>query len=517
MTKEDEFQLEHLISKRAAGRVRVHFTTTNSENAPEGYKPHDSPLHLSWGTPNDGFFPVDSVEVKTVDAPFQSSLGITHTNNSLEVLPKDSNIEKTMKDLKIDAESKNKVDILKRREDKDLIDIRQGFQYSMSTGMPQLVKFTEDFIKRTHKPSYSEWGTILTTGAGDGILKCTDALLNEGDVLLMEEFTFTPTLMMVKEAGATAVPIKLKVSSDSEGLDLEYLTNLLENWETEKPGLRRPKALYTIPTGQNPTGLTQTLEFRKKVYALAEKYDFAIIEDDPYGYLTLPPYKKPEEGIVKLDEFIDIEEYITKHLTPSYLEIDTSGRVLRIETFSKLFAPGLRVGFIVAHKRFIDVINRYTAIVTKFPSGVAQTVLQNVLYQKFGGVDGWIQWILKMRAIYIHKRNLLVSQLKHSVVYEKGLIDIIDPKAGMFISVVLKFPEGTDIQSKIDLLNFKFSAYGVGVVPGLNMAVDKKFSVERGNFFRLTFAPLNNDEEVVEASKRFISAVDDFFTKGLEY
>lgn len=515
MTK-DEFQLEHLISKRAAGRTQIHFSTTPTEGIPEGYVPHANPLHLSWGTPNDGFFPVESIQVNTVDAPFQNNMKPIHTNNSLEFLPKDTNLEKTMKDLDINPDANN-VEILKRRDTKDLIDIRQGFQYSGSSGMEQLLKFTRDFIGKTHKPNYDDWGTVLSTGAGDGILKTFDAVLNEGDVILMEEFTFTPSLMMVKETGGIAVPIKLNVASDSEGIDLEYLTNLLENWDTEKPGLRRPKALYTIPTGQNPTGLTQTLEFRKKVYDLAEKYDFAIIEDDPYGYLTLPPFKQPEEGMVKLDEFLTTEEYISKHLTPSYLEIDTAGRVLRIETFSKLFAPGLRVGFIVAHKRFIDVINRYNAVVTKFPSGVAQTVLQNVLYQKFGGVDGWIQWILKMRAVYIHKRDLLVSQLVNLTVYKKGLIDIVDPKAGMFVSVVLKFPEGTDIQTKIDLLNFKFSAYGVGVVPGLNMAVDKKFSVSRGSFYRLTFAPLNNDEEVVEASRRFISAVDDFFNKNLEF
>lgn len=511
MTIGEEFELEHLISKRANGRERIHFTTVDYSKQPKDFKPHDKPLHLSWGTPNDGFFPVNSIQVEIQDAPFESSLNFHHTNNSLEQLPKD--LKKL--DLNLEKEKKS-VNIVKRGEDKNLIDIRQGFQYSMHSGMDQLNQFCKDFIERVHKPGYSEWTTTLSTGAGDGILKTMDAVLNPGDVVLMEEFTFVPSLMMIKECGATGVPIKLSVNSHSEGLDLDYLTNLLENWETLKPGMNKPKALYTIPTGQNPTGLTQSVEFRKKVYALAEKYDFIIIEDDPYGYLTLPPFKKPD-GVVKLDEFITVEEYLKDHVTPSYLTIDTKGRVLRIETFSKLFAPGLRIGFIVGHKRLIDVILRYAAVVTKFPSGVAQTLLQNVLYQKFGGVDGWIEWILKMRQVYIHKRNLLVNELTKSTIYEKGLIDIIDPKAGMFISVVLKFPEGTDVQEKIDLLNFKFASFGVGVVPGLNMAVDKEFSIERGSFFRLTFAPLNNDEEVVEASKRFVDAVEDFFAKGLEY
>lgn len=70
---------------------------------------------------------------------------------------------------------------------------------------------------------------------------------------------------------------------------------------------------------------------------MAEKYDFAIIEDDPYGYLTLPAYSKPD--ITKQPERkvsdITIKEYLKDHLTPSYLELDTTGRVIRVETFSK--------------------------------------------------------------------------------------------------------------------------------------------------------------------------------------
>lgn len=503
------FDLEHLISKRAAGRTRIHFANLPSEGAPEGHKNHENPLMLSWGTPNDGFFPIESLEVDVAEAPFQESMKLAHTNNSLEALG-------SAKDCV--EEPKEKVVIEKRMDDPELIDMRQGFQYSLGPGLPQLLKFIDEFIVKTHEPGYKEWGSILTTGAGDAILKATDAILNEGDVVLLEEFTFTPTMMMIKEAGGVSVPTKLDVSSNSQGLDLDYLTNLLDNWDELKPELkgRKPKALYTIPTGQNPTGLTQTLEFRKKVYALAEKHDFLIIEDDPYGYLTLPPYKKPD-GMVKLDDFITTDDYINHHLTPSYLTIDTKGRVLRLETFSKLFCPGIRIGFIVAHKSFIDVIARYLNLVTKFPSGFSQTILQNVLQQKFHGVDGWIQWILKMRLVYIHKRNLLVGQLYDLEAYAKKYIDIIDPRAGMFISVIINFPPETDIIDKMQLLNWKFAAFGVGVVPGINMAVDKQFSKERGNFYRLTFAPLNNDNEIVEGTKRLVTAIEEFFEKKLEY
>ena len=85
--------------------------------------------------------------------------------------------------------------------------------------------------------------------------------------------------------------MKINFDNDSDGIDLTQFVDLLENWEKHYPNLPKPKALYTIATGQNPTGFTQSLEFRKKIYDLAVKYDFAIIEDDPYGYLTLPKYE----------------------------------------------------------------------------------------------------------------------------------------------------------------------------------------------------------------------------------
>ncbi|KAM9886307.1 hypothetical protein OXX79_014279, partial [Metschnikowia pulcherrima] len=62
-----------------------------------------------------------------------------------------------------------------------------------------------------------------------------------------------------------------------------------------------------------------------------------------------------------------------------------------------------------------------------------------------------------------------------------------------------------------------FRAYGVGVVVGIKMAVDPEFSLPRGNFFRLTFAPASSDEEIAEGAARFTSAVYDFFQKGLEF
>ncbi|ODV64816.1 aromatic amino acid aminotransferase II [Hyphopichia burtonii NRRL Y-1933] len=527
--------MSHLLSERAAKRTVSSFISGDSVPPPEGYKPHPNTLPLHWGMPNEGFFPVDSIELNIIDYPFQKSLALPVTNASLESLQPTLSaslnesrltnghsattlsVDDSLRKLKINKEN-SKV-VISKYSDNKYIDLAHGLQYSENAGLPQLLKFTEDFIHRVHKPAYEEWSTIITSGAGDGLNKAAEVLLDDGDIILVEEFTFTPFLKNIEQAGGIAVPIKMDLSTEpdkSQGIDLGYLTDLLENWDERIPEYKgkKPKALYTIPTGQNPTGLTQTLEFRKKIYALAEKYDFAIIEDDPYGYLTLPPYQKPQ-GFVKLDELLTIDEYLKNHLTPSYVTIDTSGRVIRVETFSKLFAPGLRLGFVVAHKKFIKAIDNYAAVVTRQPSGLAQIVLQNTIEQKFGGVDGFINWFLKLRVSYIHRRNVLLNQIYESKAYKDKLIEVIDPRAGMFASLVINFPPGTNVYEKIFLLNWKFSHYGVGVVPGFNLAVDK--GNKNVNFFRLTYAPSPNDDLIIEAANRLTNAVSDFFAKNLEF
>ncbi|KAM9904831.1 hypothetical protein OXX79_002500 [Metschnikowia pulcherrima] len=503
--------MAHLISKRAQARTITHFTADTLEGAPEGYKPHPELLHLDYGTPNNGFFPVKSIEITVKETPFETDEGERPSESGLN---DEAGIDRAT------PAKQNKVVIEQHASDPGLIDIATGLQYSVVQGIPQLHKFTKEVVTRAHPPNYNEWDTTVSGGAGEGLNKAMDVFLDEGDVVLLEEFTFTPVLQNIRNVGAIPVPLKLDLKSSSEqvnGLDLEYLTHLLENWDEENPSLKgkKPKALYTISSGQNPTGLTQSLDFRKKVYALAEKYDFAIIEDDPYGYLTLPPYKESE--VKTGPPSLEIDDYLKNHLTPSYITIDTSGRVLRVETFSKLFAPGLRLGFLVGHKKVIDAILRYSAVVTRSSSGTSQLLVNNVIEQNFGGVDGWLEWILKLRGAYARRRNVLLYNLYESTAFKEGYFDLIDPRAGMFVSVIIHFPKGTDINAKLALLQWKFRAYGVGVVVGIKMAVDPEFSLPRGNFFRLTFAPASSDEEIAEGAARFTSAVYDFFQKGLEF
>ncbi|KAG6357460.1 hypothetical protein INS49_013337 [Diaporthe citri] len=131
----------------------------------------------------------------------------------------------------------------------------------------------------------------------------------------------------------------LGIEMDDLGLVPEDLDQKLENWG--RASGRKPFVLYMIPTGQNPTGTTQSLQRRKAIYDIAERHDLYILEDDPYYFLQVHHAasglkNKPRVGVETAEEYI-------KSLPASYLSMDTSGRVLRMDTASKILAPGLRI------------------------------------------------------------------------------------------------------------------------------------------------------------------------------
>jgi 2-aminoadipate transaminase len=159
---------------------------------------------------------------------------------------------------------------------------------------------------------------IATSGATQGIDTACKALLNEGDAVLVESPTFLGALQIFHSYAAKVVPVEM----DGEGV-------LLEDAE-EKMRKYRPKFFYVIPTFQNPTGLTLSLERRQKLVELAEKYDVLILEDDPYGDLR----------------------YSGTPL-PTIKSFDKSGAVIHLLSCSKTISPGLRVGVAVAEQPVI--------------------------------------------------------------------------------------------------------------------------------------------------------------------
>ena len=246
---------------------------------------------------------------------------------------------------------------------------------------------------------------------------------------MMEEYTFS-------SAKETALPLGLKVvgiKMDEQGLLPEALDETLSNWDEATRGGRKPRVLYTIPTGQNPTGATQWTERRKAVYEVAQKHDIFIVEDEPYYFLQMQPYTgadgTPAPPPANHAEFI-------KSLVPSYLSLDTDGRVCRIESFSKVLTPGSRAGWLVAPEQFIERYIRHSETTAQNPSGISQILLFKLLDEHWGHA-GYLDWLINLRMQYTGRRDtLVVACEKHR---PQEIASWVAPAAGMFVSAQIPY------------------------------------------------------------------------------
>ena len=162
-------------------------------------------------------------------------------------------------------------------------------------------------------------------------------LCNRREWILTESFTYSGAIEATKPLGLKMKGLKM----DDVGIIPKYLENTLQSCDPAKG--RKPFVLYTIPSGQNPTGVTQTNERRRAIYAVAERHDLCIIEDDPYFSLQLDILSADADNQDAMNT--SSKDYL-RSLPRSYLSLDTSGRVLRLDATSKIIAPGHRCGWI---------------------------------------------------------------------------------------------------------------------------------------------------------------------------
>ena len=158
--------------------------------------------------------------------------------------------------------------------------------------------------------------------------------------------------------------------------------------------------------GQNPTGKVQSLVRKRKIYEICQKYDVLILEDDPYWSLqyNVSPHEADTTAGVE-----DVHSFLGR-LAPSYLTIDIDGRVISLQTFTKIFAPGCRVGWIVAQPRFIDKLIQTTDGTTQNPSGFAEAALSHIITREWG-IKGFVRWIEGLQVNYKSRRDVMCEVL----------------------------------------------------------------------------------------------------------
>ncbi len=295
-------------------------------------------IPLGGGLPSCDYFPFERIDVKVPVAPHFSEQDTLETG-----------IIRTA----------GKHDI---RNGKSLYDLEVCLNYGQATGSAQLIRFVTEHTEIVHKPPYADWWSILTAGNVSALEMCLRMLCSRGDYLLTEEYAFATTLEAATPIGLRIVGIKM----DKEGMLADDLDHVLTGWDELERGRPKPFVLYTVPTGQNPTGATQSYRRRQAIYAIAEKHDLCIVEDEPYYFLQMEDYAPGHIHSPVETERIPHDEYLSA-LIPSYLSLDTSGRVIRLDSFSKIIAPGTRVGWITGAEQLIDRFARHAEVSTSTP------------------------------------------------------------------------------------------------------------------------------------------------------
>ena len=266
-----------------------------------------------------------------------------------------------------------------------------ALQYSITEGYAPLREWIRQDLKKKGMFDEYEEDVVITSGAQQAMEVVTKEICNEGDVIICEAPTFIGSLNAFRSYNAKLVGIEM----EDDGINIEKLEAALIKYQ-------RTAFIYLIPNFQNPTGKTMSLEKRKKVLALAQKYNVYILEDNPYGDLR----------------------YLGEDI-PSIKSMDKTGHVLYAGTFSKTLAPGLRVGYLCAPKNVIA-----KAVVCMQVSTVHTSILPQMITYRFVTENDFEAHLERLRAIYKHKSDLMLTNLKLKM---PNSIKFTEPEGGLFI------------------------------------------------------------------------------------
>ena len=285
-----------------------------------------------------------------------------------------------------------------RKTMSEVIDKSQGkaFQYGATQGVPEL---REAVAKRYGVPVER---VQITSSSQQGIDVCTRVLVNPGDVILTSSPSYLGALQSFRSYRADIRGVAH--NEDIESFRAAYMSVLQD---VAKEG-KSVKFLYMIPDFQNPSGESLTLEERRMLVGLAQEYDFLIVEDSPYRELR----------------------YEGEHI-PTMYSLDPD-RVIHLGSFSKIFAPGFRLGWAIAHPEILDKIYVCKQSLDLCPPIFDQYVAAEFL--ESGKLDANLE---KSIALYKGKRDLLLELLQKHM--PQG-VKWTHPEGGLFL--FLTMPEG---------------------------------------------------------------------------
>ncbi|NLV88106.1 MAG: PLP-dependent aminotransferase family protein [Tissierellia bacterium] len=322
-----------------------------------------------------------------------------------------------------------------------------AMQYGPTEGYLPLREVIAKRMKKLQVDATAE-NVLVTSGSQQGLDFAAKIFINPGDIIVCE----SPTYLGAINAFKAYEPKFIEVSTDDHGMDMEELEEVLKSNDNVK-------FIYVIPDFQNPSGKTWSVERRKKLVELANKYNVAIIEDNPYGELRF-------EG----------------EILPAIKHFDTEGRVAFLGTFSKILSPGLRLGWVVADKEFLSKF-----ILVKQGADLQSSTISQVEVAKFLEIYDLDEHIQKIIELYRHRRNVMMEAIEKEFPKE---VKYTYPEGGLFTWIVL--PEYMNARE----LAARALEYNVAYVPG------GSFFPNGGNenTARLNYSNMN-DEKIREGIK----------------
>ncbi|KAL1744489.1 pyridoxal phosphate-dependent transferase [Schizophyllum fasciatum] len=353
----------------------------------------DGMISLAGGLPHPSLFPFDSVHISTYDSSTRMA------TDPVEIAKVDVCVEK--------------------QPSSHSTDLRTALQYGPFNGIKPVMDWMHSFIERVYAPAYQDWQLLMDGGSTDGWAKVAGMLLEEEDVILVEAHTFPSGQALWVPMGVTAAPVDI----DMYGLVPDALSRVLDNWETKLPNKRKPKVLYCVPVGHNPTGSTLSVERKRAIYEICVQHDIIIVEDDPYYFLQLPAYKPG--GDRSLPPTAHSPDEFLAGLVPTFLHLDREGRVIRLETVSKTLAPGFRLGFIVSNPLFHERLGRATEVLTQTASGWSQAIFCELVHT--WGQVGYLRWLAGISETYTVRRDWMGAPRS------TPLFRFVPPNSGMFL------------------------------------------------------------------------------------
>ncbi|WP_203651652.1 aminotransferase-like domain-containing protein [Secundilactobacillus yichangensis] len=334
-----------------------------------------------------------------------------------------------------------------------------ALQYSSAQGVPELrnVILKRLEVEGIHTTADN---VMIATGSQQSIDLTAKMFLDEGSAVIVEDPTYLTAVDVFRSYGAHFVGVDM----DEDGMKMDSLEEALKN----NPDTR---LIYTVPTFQNPTGRTMTLERRKKLVELADKYDVMVLEDNPYGAIRW-------EG----------------ENLPSLKSLDKTGHVIYMGTMSKIFAPGLRIGWVVAEPK---LLKKYTML-KQSADLHTDSFSQYVCAQYFTDND-INDHIKKITALY-HKREQLMMDAIDKY-FPKG-VSHSNPQGGMFLWVTVP-----GVKSSQQLFDAAMKR-NVAVVPG-----DPFYGNEsEPGTFRMNYSNTPEDG-IVDGVKQLAAALDEVMSE----